>query len=164
MADNYLEKKMEEHRSRMAAGASRRRRHVPVTGAGPLVFPERRILVSGEGYPWLNEMVTALRAAGHRVAFMDPAGNALAQATGARCYPWTSDRLADAESDILKHWGGLDITVSATRGGDILVEDLTDGTMATVATHSGADAVSAVVILTHPSSRLIHRCKTLDGE
>ncbi|MBD5251075.1 MAG: hypothetical protein HDS56_07870 [Barnesiella sp.] len=160
MADNYLEKKMEEHRSRMAAGVMKRVRQAAPSGG--LVFAQQRIIVDGAASDWEAAVVMALRAAGHRVAFMNPAGSTLAQTSGARCYPLTSDRMPDAVVDLNKHWGGLDMIVRATLSGDILVEDLTDGSLFAVSAEG--DAASAVVILTHPSVRLIHRSKPFDGE
>lgn len=162
MADNYLEKKLEEHRSRMAAGVPRQRRRTPVVL--PLTFPERHVLVIAPGNALQGEVVKALRAAGHRVAFIDPAGRSLAQATGARCYPFSPDRIDEVIDDIKRHWGGLDITVTASPSGGFLVEDLTDGALASVDGRDGVDTASAVVIFTHPSSRLIHRCKAFDRE
>lgn len=165
MADNYLEKKMEEHRSRMAAGAVSRTRRQPSPQGSALVFPVRRVLVSATGLGWQAQVVTALRAAGHKVAIIDPAGTALAQATGARCYPFVADRKEEVVADLHKHWGGLDIIVMAARDGDgISVENIADGFRASVTANDAAEAASAVVMLTHPSARLIHGCESLDGE
>lgn len=163
MADNYLEKKMEEHRSRMAAGAvTRPRRSAAATQA--LVFPERRVLVIAEGRDWQRDVITALRGAGHKVAIIDPHGATLAQATGARCYPFTTDRVNDVVEDIIKRWGGLDITVKATRDDEISVENSADGFSAAVTAADDSDAAAAVVMLTHPSARLIHGSESLHGE
>ncbi|MDE6485641.1 MAG: hypothetical protein K2L14_09660 [Duncaniella sp.] len=165
MADNYLEKKMEEHRSRMAAGVASRPRRQQSQQGSALSFPMRRVLVAAEGLGWQAQVVAALRAAGHKVAIIDPAGATLAQATGARCYPFTSGRIDEVIADLDKHWGGLDITVMAARDGDeISVDNATDGIRASVTVTEAAATASAVVLLTHPSARLIHGSESHDRE
>ena len=148
MADNYLEKKMEEHRSRQGSAP---RRYAPAKSPAGL-FPCRTVLVAGAGEEWEAGAVAALRAAGHRVAILNPAGAALAQATGARCYPYTRERLADAVADIKNHWGSLDIIVKATPEKKVAAVNLLDGYTATV---DAAASPAAIALATHPAARFI---------
>ena len=97
MADNYLEKKMEEHRTRMAAGAAKRTpaaRGGAARGAsGGLTFeyPKMRVYVPGGADTSLGrELIAVLRAAGVDVDFSGlPSAEAtkLGQRLGARFYP-----------------------------------------------------------------------------
>ena len=71
MADNYLERKMEEHRS----GAPRKSVHkVASLGCRPgmweVPFAERRVVVAGNGSDLDVMMVEQLRSVGCKVAFM----------------------------------------------------------------------------------------------
>ncbi len=153
MADNYLEKKMEEHLSRQSA--TPRRSHA--TKSTFSFFPCRNILVVAQGEEWETEAVTMLRAAGHRVALLNPTGMALAQATGSRCYPFSRERLSDAVTDIRSRWGSLDIIVKASPDNTISIVNLLDGITATV----DAAQPSAVLLLTHPSARSIRDLQPL---
>lgn len=91
MADNYLERKMEEYRS--GKGVTYRHRTTP-TGARPgtlnVKFPSRRVLVTGGARGIGRTIVKAFCDAGCRVAFCDidsKAGAATAQATGRSFIP-----------------------------------------------------------------------------
>ncbi len=114
MADNYLEKKMEEHRRGSAVGAYRKR--LTPTGNRPgtvsLGIGELRVLVDNADDEIGCAIVRRLRSAGCKVAFVmaDSHGGArLAQESGARFYPLSvSD---SAKDDLLDAWGGLDVLV-----------------------------------------------------
>lgn len=114
MADNYLEKKMEEYRS----GALSRpnvRRHSP-SGARPgtvsFKIDQLRVLVTDGSTNAAQAVIRKLRDAGCRVAFVsadDKAGRTLSQATGSRYYPAAA---ADgAMSDLREVWGGVDALI-----------------------------------------------------
>lgn len=123
MADNYLERKMEEHRRGPMPAY---RRHVTSRGVPPgtvsFPFPVRRILVlsAGEGTDSAAErnvvalrdsIVEALAATGCRVAFAESDivwRNRLAQTTGA-C------GVAPGDTDIVSdRWEGFDSSVTIT--------------------------------------------------
>lgn len=114
MADNYLERKMEEHRS--GGGSFSYRKRLTPTGrlSGNLVlkFPPRRVFVT-DGASSLGEVIVrAFREAGCRVAFcdVDPGrGTAVAQRSGARFYPFG---VVDAMADVVRLWGGIDVLVN----------------------------------------------------
>ena len=114
MADNYLEKKMDEHRRGAAVSPVRRR--LSLTGERPgsvsLKIEPLRVLVSDVADEYAAAVVRKLRDAGCRVAFVssdDKAGRALAQSTGSRYYP---SSLGDgAAADLAATWGGLDAVI-----------------------------------------------------
>lgn len=98
MADNYLEKRMDDYsrgrlgRSRTAASSS---------GLRCIKIPRAwALVVKADGRDLL---LRALREAGYRVAFTlahNAGGNAMAQSTGARFYPCApSEALMQLESD-----------------------------------------------------------------
>lgn len=123
MADNYLERKMEEHR-RGPMPAYRRRvtsRGLP-PGTVSFPFPVRRIIVfsageipdavaAGNAVGLRDSLVKALAATGCRVAFTEAdivSRNRLAQTSGA-C------GVAPGDTDIVAaRWEGLDSSVTIT--------------------------------------------------
>ena len=114
MADNYLEKKMEEHRMRSSAVKLARR--MSPSGARPgavnLKLASQRILVTNVSDEMSKTIVGHLREAGCKVAFMcedDRLGRELSQKTGSRFYP---SKLAEKVYDDLRNeWGGIDLAV-----------------------------------------------------
>ncbi len=119
MADNYLEKRMEEYRSGKS-GAPRRK--LTPSGKKPGVITYnlgvRRVLVTGGASGIGREIVRAYCDAGCRVAFCDiddKAGTATAQALGAR---FISLDVADASAlercvaQLFHDWGDIDIVVN----------------------------------------------------
>lgn len=119
MADNYLERKMEEYRS--GKGVTYRHRTTP-TGARPgtlnVKFPSRRVLVTGGASGIGRAIVKAFCDAGCRVAFCDidsKAGAATAQATGAQFHPVDVRDAAALErcmDRLLEAWGDIDVIVN----------------------------------------------------
>ncbi|MDE6266545.1 MAG: SDR family oxidoreductase [Muribaculaceae bacterium] len=125
MADNYLERKMEEHRS----GGDRSKKKIrPVAGKrqGEIAvkFPPRRVLVTGGAKGIGRAVVEAFRKADCTVDFIDidrAAGQRTAQSTGARFIPADiSDpvQLQKALDLILASRGDIDIVVSNAGVGD----------------------------------------------
>ncbi|MDE7154627.1 MAG: SDR family oxidoreductase [Muribaculaceae bacterium] len=119
MADNYLERKMEEHRS---GGAAPRRKKSLVAGkrSGELTvkFPPRRVLVTGGANGIGRAVVEAFRKADCTVDFIDidrKAGQLTAQQTGARFIPADladAEQLEQALDLVLKSRGDIDVVVS----------------------------------------------------
>ena len=119
MADNYLERKMEEYRS----GKSKQRtvKRTP-SGAKPgtinVKFPSRRVFITGGAKGIGRAIVEAFRNADCRVAFCDndvKAGTATAQATGAQFYPADvidAEALDACVDRIIKSWGDIDVIVN----------------------------------------------------
>lgn len=119
MADNYLERKMEEYRS----GKSQQRvvKRTP-SGAKPgtinVKFPSRRVFVTGGAKGIGRAIVEAFRNADCRVAFCDndsKAGTATAQATGAQFYPvdvTDANALDACVERVIKAWGDIDVIVN----------------------------------------------------
>lgn len=107
MADNYLEKKFEEH---LNASAQPVKRHKPLR--------ERRAIVTGGAKGIGMAIVRALRTAGHKVAFCDvddAAGQETALRSGADFFHVdVSDANAfrDFIRQVANKWGGVDIIVN----------------------------------------------------
>lgn len=114
MADNYIEKKMEEHR-RAASVKPMMRRVTPVGDrAGTVSFKidPLRVLVTEGSEDHSAAVICRLREAGCRVAFVsadDKGGRLLAQKSGARFYPASFG--GSVAEDLEKAWGGLDAVV-----------------------------------------------------
>lgn len=119
MADNYLERKMEEYRSRKSQ--QRVVKRTP-SGAKPgtinVKFPSRRVFVTGGAKGIGRAIVEAFRNADCRVAFCDndsKAGTATAQATGAQFYPidvTDANALDACVERVIKAWGDIDVIVN----------------------------------------------------
>lgn len=120
MADNYLEKKMEEYRSKPQVKKSGLKPSSLSTKDGVISvkFPSRRVFVTGGAHGIGRAIVKAFRDAGCRVAFCDndeKQGNATAQSTGAQFYPvdvtdvTQLDKCLDA---LFEKWGDIDIIVN----------------------------------------------------
>lgn len=120
MADNYLERKMEEHRS---GGGVPKKKISPVAGKRPgeltVKFPPRRVLVTGGAEGVGRGVVEAFRNADCTVDFIDAdraEGQRTAQRSGARFIPADAsdpEQLARAVELILKSRGDIDIVASA---------------------------------------------------
>lgn len=120
MADNYLEKKMEDLRAGRAA-----RYRGGVSGGERVV-----VLGYGEAMDALAEVVTGLRKEGKRVAFAGMRareGSALAYSCGAQYHPveWVSDieGLENSFRLIWRSWRGVDRVVIAGAGHDVKIGD-----------------------------------------
>ena len=119
MADNYLERKMEDYRSGKG-GASKTKRVSTLSKPGTISvkFPPRRVFVTGGASGIGRAIVEAFRKADCRVAFCDidsKAGTATAQATGAQFYPVDVrdvEALESCLSRILNAWGDIDVIVN----------------------------------------------------
>lgn len=118
MADNYLERKMEELRS----GAPRKSVHkVASLGCRPGIwevpFAERRVVVAGNGSDLDVMMVEQLRSVGCKVAFMGGGkkdGNELACRTGAQFHPTKYDDwegLMRSVALVCRAWGDIDVVI-----------------------------------------------------
>ncbi|MDE7025590.1 MAG: hypothetical protein K2O88_06905 [Paramuribaculum sp.] len=118
MADNYLERKMEEHRK---GALCRTVRKVATAGCKPgvwqLPFVERRVLIVGTGQSVDAMLVESLRNVGCKVAFMggeSDAGVALARKTGAQFHPVDYECEEDLRRSvalICRAWGDIDVVV-----------------------------------------------------
>ncbi len=129
MADNYLERRMEEYRSGKFSSRPKAVRTVS-RGEGDLVvhFPKLRVLIAGGLDAVGRAIVGAFRQVDCRVAFFDTdyrQGNLMAQSTGSKFYHTPGhDSLARNISDILDKWGGIDVVVNNMDDdtGDVLAE------------------------------------------
>lgn len=119
MADNYLERKMEEHRN---SGAAPKKKTPQVAGHRQgeicIKFPPRRVLVTGGANGIGRAVVQAFRNADCIVDFIDSDrrnGQLTAQQTGARFIPAdiaNPDALTRAVNLVLDSRGDIDIFVS----------------------------------------------------
>ncbi len=119
MADNYLERKMEEHNRPAPRRCNADARRAAAYGSEALC--RLRVLVAAEDPGVAADTVRTFRGAGCRTAFTYPdmcAGASLAQATGARCYPCPgldAAALSRCIADLSYHWGGIDLLVADSR-------------------------------------------------
>jgi NAD(P)-dependent dehydrogenase (short-subunit alcohol dehydrogenase family) len=113
MADNYLENKYEEYKSRKSSGRA--------AGSGRkavAIRKTRRVFVTGGAEGIGKAIVKAFRSAGHRVAFCDrneAAGKETALQTGTSFFHVdVSDReaLENCMQQIFKEWGDIDIVIN----------------------------------------------------
>lgn len=123
MADNYLEKQMDDFR----AGRLNSRHTSPMRRMTPLkpdevALPGKRVLVACREFDMTERLVRLFRSTGARVAFIatpGSVGTALAQSTGSRYYPVATapesqqpdpTKIAAVISDLRHQWHGLDLT------------------------------------------------------
>lgn len=123
MADNYLEKKMEELRSGKLA----------IKKAIPGIKPKaRRVLVAGGCSGIAREKALKFRQQGHRVAIFDDdelAGKSMAHDHGIRFHRVSlTDEAAICRElqSLLTAWRGLDIIVSYKDTGFLMQKIITD--------------------------------------
>ena len=120
MADNYIEKKFEEHLASRAKQVKRASAtlHGKKSECVQLHFPPRRVFVTGGANGIGAAIVAAFRKADCNVAFCDcdsKNGAKTAQHTGARFYPLDvtdSAALDAALVDVATLWGDIDIIVN----------------------------------------------------
>lgn len=119
MADNYLERKMDEYRSgNMQRHSVKRTPSGAKPGTINVKFPSRRVFITGGAKGIGRAIVKVFRNADCKVAFCDndtKAGTATAQATGAKFYPID---VADANAldaslmRVIEEWGDIDVIIN----------------------------------------------------
>lgn len=114
MADNYLEKKMEEYRSGALSRTNVRRKHISgeQPGSVRMKIDALRVFVTDCAGEYAPAIIGRLRDAGCQVAFRsvdEKEGRLLSQKSGARFYPASfAGCVAD---DLTKVWGGVDAVI-----------------------------------------------------
>lgn len=129
MADNYLEKKMEEYRSGALSRTNVRRKPISgeQSGSVRMKIDMLRVIVTDGAGEYAPAIIGRLREAGCKVAFRsddEKGGRALAQKSGARFYPASFTGCVAA--DLTKVWGGVDAVV-VTDG--VITEGVDRGTL-----------------------------------
>lgn len=117
MADNYLEKRMEEYRAGKLAPKITRTAAAPQRKPGEVTvaFPPMNALVLCGDAVLTQTVCGAFRKADMRVAFCmadSLEGTRIAQTTGSRFYPYAVDdvvKLGSAMDDLAGRWGGVDV-------------------------------------------------------
>lgn len=107
MADNYLERKMEEHRM---SPPYRRSSSLPSKGKILFNFPPKRILVCGSDSALSKALIKAFAESGCRVALYSTCSND--DASGAR-FIQSTGRPSQDLSKMLQSWGDVDVIISA---------------------------------------------------
>lgn len=170
MADNYLEKRMEEYRAGKLAP-----KNCVIYAQGPkrdpgdfkLTFPQMRIVVFGGRMEFVGALVKAFRGVGASVAvchFDKKSCTPLSQAHGCRYYPFDPveegciDRVID---DLAVRWGGVDVAVDLRSDGDT-PDDESEGTDSEVS-GIGYEAMAELILLhSHPKFGFIGRTELVD--
>ncbi|MCM1027996.1 MAG: SDR family oxidoreductase [Pseudoflavonifractor sp.] len=124
MADNYLERRMEDYRSGRLRATSRGSKSATATplpsSVAETLGPSTRILIltrSASASSRARALIGLMRMPGCRVAFTDinsAEGTRLAQATGAQCHPidWTDEAALERSRGLIeRRWGGIDVEV-----------------------------------------------------
>lgn len=116
MADNYLEKKMEEHR--IAAATKRPIKHASASSIRrdtlTVKFKPLRVLVTDGTCPEGEAIVRKFAASACRVAFTAgniKEGRRISQSSGSRFYPLSTPEFDNTIADIASVWGGLDAVI-----------------------------------------------------
>ena len=121
MADNWLERRMDDYRAgRLAAPRSKPTKPSTPTPSRIAPLAGSRIFIrcrSVSASPAATALVRMLASTGCKIAFTDTdsvAGNRLAQDTGTQCHPIDiADEVALKRSIelVTRRWGGIDFTV-----------------------------------------------------
>lgn len=147
MADNYLEKKMEEHRRGTVRTVARSLSPVGERrGTVSFKIDDLRVLVTDGDSDCGAATVRRLREAGCKVAFVaadNRTGRNLAQAVGARHYPASFS--GDVAEDLFKAWGGIDVAVVCGTG------------------RSGVEAAKRIVLISEAPDLLPVKDKTVNA-
>lgn len=126
MADNYLEKKMEDLRMGKTGASAPRRRLSPGAGRICFDFPPRRVLVAGGCHGIGEAIVDAYLHAGCKVAVFDTdkdKGSAMARDKGIRYHNVDTTDCSELEKNmtgLLKAWRDIDIIVGCTSASECL--------------------------------------------
>lgn len=120
MADNYLEKRMEDLRSGKLNTSGYKQKHTtgtPKAGYLSIPFPERRVLIVGSCGEIGEAIASAFRKAGCKTALFDAdktTGERLAHDIGIRFHntdTGSSEDLQKSLGNLLNAWHDIDITV-----------------------------------------------------
>lgn len=147
MADNYLEKRMEEYRAGKLAPKITRTAAAPQHKPGEVTvaFPPMNALVLCGDAALTQTVCGAFRKADMRVAFCmadNREGTRIAQTTGSRFYPYAVDdvvKLGSTIADLADRWGGVDV-IADLRG--LTAADFGD---------SAADMAMLLLLHSHPA-------------
>lgn len=135
MADNYLEKQMEDYRAGKLAGKARTKTIIQSHRTSDLVipYPQLRVFITGGASGIGESCVEAFRKINAKVAFCDidrKRGNETAQKLGARFYPLDvrdAVKLNHAINDAISTWGDIDVLINNVGiGGFKRLEDMSD--------------------------------------
>lgn len=164
MADNYLERRMDEYRRSQQGAATRRAAmHTSPTlkpGQAIIEYPPMRVLVTDIDTPAAQAVINALRQVNCRVAITGrdhTLGNRLAQKSGAQYHPdepkAAIERLAKAGDPVI-----LAVTFTAA------IPDVPTLTPPREVLDAGPEATAAwVLYAAHPTSRHLYT-RTVIGQ
>lgn len=170
MADNFLERRMEDMRSgrlreslrAKAAGTTAR----PGASSGnarrlSISFPDLTLLLVADSKEALETGVDTFRSAGLRTAFGSndiKRGNALAQKSGARFYVYDEEcgesEIVRITDDMRAHWGNADFIVKASGLSGDLSQLRPIFRMALMMMHPDSAPVSSLSVVTADDGKI----------
>lgn len=147
MADNYLERRMEDYRSGKLSVRSPHHAHGKSHIAGSADLSGLRVIVTdGLSSPTASYIVNNLLQEGCKVAFMgadSKEGSKLAQASGAQFHPVrdtaSADALSAAVSHVTNRWGGVDVII------DLSFPHFAENTLEGIAPHAMKISLTAPI-------------------
>ena len=158
MADNYLERKMEEYRSGNLGRRTVRSGSVSTLPKGKIVvdFPQRIVIVVGDCDAISRCVVSRFISAGCKTAFCSvdrKGGTALSQSFGARFYPLRvvdRESLAEVVEDVRLHWGQPDTLIVNPDGSRIELAEILDENI--IAGFNAAEGRLRIIEIVHKQS------------
>lgn len=161
MADNYLERRMEDYRAgklaprqHSASGSGTVSGH-KIPGAFTLVFPPQSVVVIGGETGLLSELVRSLRSVDSKVAFLQRSSKeltTLAQSTGSRYYPFDptdTEKVEKAIDDLTDRWDRVDVVIDL-READVAASGI-DGSESDSIDDATLAVAKLLTLHTHPS-------------
>ncbi|MCM1077438.1 MAG: hypothetical protein NC411_08785 [Bacteroides sp.] len=159
MADNYLEKKMEEYRAGKLAPKTRVV-HSAVSRRNPgdftLSFPPMRVAIIGGSFNFIETLATIFRSIDTQVALCHPDSRLctpLAQKHGLRYYPFdplTPGKTDMVIDDLTSRWGGIDVVIDLRDALQVTDSELTSiATLILTHTHPTLNSITTAKIEIH---------------
>ncbi len=123
MADNYLERKMEELRSGKTGKTPAASRHTVKRNQLSYSFKTLRVLIIADGRKFLSQYIDVFRNTGGRVAIFSTIPETdtdLPESHGCRYYAVSDGNMESPFQDLVKAWRDIDVVVLLDAMPDVL--------------------------------------------